>query len=250
MGARIEAPGGGVEADFGQEGVEELFLMGARIVAGEVFAGGMSGNGEGFFGDADKAGLKFCEEGGDFRRFPAGFVAFKKSVVGVAGVAPEVSHAAGEGQEFFEVGGNGGEVGLFARFYPGGTGEAAGPLVFLDEFGGDAGGATVVVSPAGETGGLGAVGGRVGRFTSGNPVADFRGCGEAVGEAGDLGGLLCAETVGFGREEGFLVPTEQSAGGAEEGQFPTPGTEFLVGFRQGWHRTMMRQENSPGNVFV
>jgi hypothetical protein len=197
--------------------VEELFLMGARIVAGEVFAGGMGGNGEGFFGDADKAGLKFCEEGGDFRRFPAGFVAFKKSVVGVAGVAPQVGHAAGDREEFFEVGGEGREVGLFAGFYPDRAGEAAGPLVFLDEFGGDAGGATIVVPPAGETGGLGAVGGRGGRFTRGKPVADFWGGSETVGEAGDLGGLFCAEGVGFGRQEGFLVPAKQSAGGPEEG---------------------------------
>ena len=107
MGAGVQPAGGGVETYFGKEGLEKLFLVGARIVAGKVFTGGVSRDGKSLFGNRDEAGLEFCKKSGDFPGFPAGFIAFQQGVVGLVGVAPEVSHAAGEGEEFFEVGGEG-----------------------------------------------------------------------------------------------------------------------------------------------
>ena len=248
VSAGVESPGGDIEADFWKQGLEKLFLIAAEVMAGEVFAGGVGGDGEGFFSDGDEARLELGEKGGDFRGFPAGFVAFEKGVIGLAGVTPEIGHAAGKGEEFFEMGGKGGEVGFPAGLDPDGAGEAAGALVFLDQIGGDLGGAVVVAPPAGKAGGLRAPRGRAGGLAGAEPLADFRSGGEAVGDAGDLGRLFRAEAVGFGREEGFLVPTEKAAGGAKEGQFPPPSAEFLVGHRQVGHSLMMRQENIPWNV--
>jgi hypothetical protein len=75
----------------------------------------------------------------------------------LVGIAPEVSHLAGEGEKFFEVWGEGGEVRVFAGFDPRGAGEADGEFVFFDKFSGDASGAVVVVAPTGDSGGFGGV---------------------------------------------------------------------------------------------
>ena len=146
------------------------------------------------------------------------------------------------------MGGKRGEVRFFPGFDPDRAGETAGPLVFLNKVGGDTGSAVVVVPPAGEAGGFGAVGRGGGNLAGREPVADLRGGGETVGEAGDLGGLFRSETVGFGWEQSFLVPSQEAPGGAKKGEFPASGAEILVGLRKGEHRLMMRQENIPWNV--
>jgi len=248
VGAGVEAPGGGVETDSGKEGLKELFLIRAGVVAGELLAGGMGGDGEGLFGDGDQAGLKFFEEGGDLPGFPARLVTFEQGVIGMVGISPKLGHAAGEGEEFLQVGGEGVEVGFFPGLDPCGPGEAAGALVFLHKVGGDPGGAVVIVPPAGEAGALRAVRGWLGGLAGGEPIPDFWSGGEAVGDAGDLGGLFRTERVGLRGQKGFLVPAEEAAGGAEQGQLPSPGAQFLVGFRQSGHSGILGQENIPWNV--
>jgi len=41
--------------------------------------------------------------------------------------------------------------------------------------------------------------------------------------------------VAFGWKEGFLVPSEQAAGGAKEGEIFSAGAEFFVGVRKVGH---------------
>ena len=90
------------------------------------------------------------------------------------------------------MGGKGGEIGFFAGFDPGRSGQGAGFLVFFDKLGGNTGGAEVIVSPSGDAGGFGGVGGESGRAII-QPAGDFRRSGQPVGEARDLGGLFRTE---------------------------------------------------------
>ena len=126
VGAGVETTSGDVETDFWDEGVEKLFLFGAGVVAAKIFAGGRGGEGKSFFGDSDKAGAKFGEKSGDVSGKPSGFVAFEKCVVGLVGIAPEIGHLCGKGEELFEVRRKGCEVGVFAGLDPSGAGKADG----------------------------------------------------------------------------------------------------------------------------
>ncbi len=70
-------------------------------MAAKIFAGGRGRQGKGFFGDSDKAGAKFGEKSGDVAGEPSWFVAFKERVVGLVGIAPEIGHLSGKGEELF-----------------------------------------------------------------------------------------------------------------------------------------------------
>ena len=74
--------------------------------------------------------------------------------------------------------------------------------------------------------------------------------GEAVGDAGEEGGLFGTEGVAFGGEDGFLIPREEAGGGAEQGEVFPSGAELFVGLRERGHRCMMKQDNTPWNVFL
>ena len=102
----------------------------------------------------------------------------------MVGVAPAVGHLAGEGEKFFEVRGEGGEVRVFAGFDPRGAGEADGEFVFFDKFGGDTSGTVVVVTPTGDSGGLGGERREGSAFTIIKPAGDVGVGREAVGYAG------------------------------------------------------------------
>ena len=229
VGTGVETTSGDVETDFWEEGVEKLFLFGAGVVAAKIFAGGRGGEGECFFGDSDKARAKFGEKSGDVSGEPSWFVAFEKRVVGLVGIAPEIGHLSGKGKELFEVRGKRREVGVFAGLDPSGAGEADGEFIFFDEFGGDASRAVVVVAPAGDGGGFGRERREGYVFALVEPTRDIVVGSEAMGDASDEGGLFGAKGVAFGWKEGFLVPSEQPAGGAEEGKIFPAGAEFLVG---------------------
>ena len=56
------------------------------------------------------------------------------------------------------------------------------------------------------------------------PTGDVGVGGEAVGDAGEEGGLFGAEGVAFRGEEGFLIPAEEARGGAEKGEVFTSST--------------------------
>jgi hypothetical protein len=157
VGAGVEATGGDVEADFRKEGLEELFLISAGVVAAKIRAGGGRGKGESFFGNGDEAWAEFFEKSSYVFGEPAWFVAFKKGIVGLVGVSPQIGHLPREHEKFFEVRGKGREVGVFAGLDPRGAGEANGELVFLDKFGRDSSGAMVIVAPTGDGGGFGGV---------------------------------------------------------------------------------------------
>ena len=222
VGAGVEPAGSRIESDFGQEGLEEFPLVGARVVTAKVFTGRVRGNGKSFFGDRDQAGAKFGKERSDIAGEPTWFVAFEEGIVRLVGVAPEVGHLAGEREKLFEVGGKGGEVGVFAGFEPSGAGESDGELVFFDQFGRDAGGSVVVVPPTGKGGSFGRVGGKRNVFALVEPMGDVGVGGEAVGDAGEEGGLFGTEGVAFWGEDGFLIPREEAGGGAEQGEvFPS-----------------------------
>jgi hypothetical protein len=183
VGAGVEATGASVETDFWKKKLEEFLLIGARVVASESFAGGWLRQGESFFGNGDEARAKFGKERSNIASQPTRFVAFEEGIVGLVGVAPEVSHLAGEGEKFFEVRGKGGEVRVFAGFDPCGAGEADGELVFFYKFGGDACGTMVVVAPAGDGGGFGGVGWEGSAFALIEPAGDVGVGREAVGDA-------------------------------------------------------------------
>jgi hypothetical protein len=215
--------------------VEKLFLFGAGVVAAKIFAGGRGGKRECFFGDSDKAGAKFGEKSGDVSGEPSGFVAFKECVVGLVGIAPEIGHLSGKGEELFEVGRKGCEVGVFAGLDPGGAGEADGEFVFFDEFCGDASCSVVVVAPAGDGGGFGSQRREGDVFALIEPTGDVVVGGEAMGDASDEGGLFGAKGVAFRWKEGFLVPSEQATGGAKKSKIFPAGAEFFVGVRKVGH---------------
>lgn len=82
------------------------------------------------------------------------------------------------------------------------------------------------------------------------PTGDIGVGGEAVGDAGEEGGLFGTKGVAFGGEEGFLVPREKAGGGAKEGEVFTAGAKFFVGLRQRGHGGMMKQDDIPWNVFL
>ena len=185
MGTGVEATCGDVEADFWKKKLEEFLLIGAGVVASESFTGGWLRQGESFFGNGNETRAKFCEKSCNVFGEPAWFVAFKKGIVGLVGVAPEVGHLAGEGEKFFEVRGKGGEVRVFAGFDPRGAGEADGELVFFDKFGGDTSGAMVVVAPTGDGGGFRGVGREGSAFALIEPAGDVGVGREAVGDAGE-----------------------------------------------------------------
>jgi hypothetical protein len=197
VGAGVESAGIRIESEFGQEGLEEFLLVGARVVTAKVFTGRVRGNGKSFFGDRDQAGAKFGKERSDIASQPTRFVAFEEGIVGLVGVAPEVGHLAGKGEKFFEVRGKGGEVRVFSGFDPRGAGEANGELVFFDKFGGDTSGAVVVVTPTGDGGGLGGVGREGSALALIEPAGDVGVGREAVGDPGEKGGLFGTEGVAF-----------------------------------------------------
>ena len=204
-------------------------------MAAKVFAGGGGGQSKGFFGDSDEAGTKFGEKSGDVSGEPSGFVAFEECVVGLVGIAPEIGHLSGKGKELFEVRRKGCEVGVFAGLDPRGAGEADGEFIFLDELGGNASCAVVVVAPAGDGRGFGRERREGYVFALIKPTCDVVVGSKAMGDASDQGGLFGAKGVAFRWKEGFLVPSEQTAGGAKEGEIFPAGAEFFVGVRKVGH---------------
>jgi hypothetical protein len=246
----VEATCGDVEPDFWKKKLEEFLLIGAGVVASESFAGGGLRQGESFFGDGNEARAKLGKERSDIASQPTRFVAFKEGIVGLVGVAPEVSHLAGEGEKFFKVWGKGGEVGVFAGFDPGCAGEADGKFVFFDKFGGDTSGAVVVVAPSGDGGGLGGVGREGSAFALIEPAGDVGVGREAVGDAGEKGRLFGTEGVAFRGEEGFLIPAEKACGSAKKGEVFASSAEIFVGIGKRGHGAMMKQQKGLGNVFL
>jgi hypothetical protein len=183
VGTGVEATGVSVESDFWKKKLEKFLLIGAGVVTAKVFTGGWLRQGESFFGNGHETRAKFCEKSCNVFGEPTWFVALKKGIVRLVGVAPEVGHLAGEGEKFFEVRGKGGEVRVFAGFDPRGAGEADGELVFFDKFGGDTSGAMVVVTPSGDGGGFRGVGWEGSAFTIIKPAGDVGVGREAVGDA-------------------------------------------------------------------
>jgi len=183
VGTGVEATCGDVETDFWKKKLEEFLLIGARVVASESFAGGWLRQGESFFSYGNEARAKFGKERSNIASQPTRFVALEEGIVGLVGEAPEVSHLAGEGEKFFKVWGEGGEVRVFAGFDPRGAGEADGELVFLYKLGGDASGAMVVVTPTGDGGGFRGVGREGSAFALIKPAGDVGVGREAVGDA-------------------------------------------------------------------
>ena len=145
--------------------------------------------------------------------------------------------------------GKGGEVGFFAGFDPDRSGQGAGLFVFFHKFGGNTGGAEIIVAPAGDAGGLGGVGGKSGGAVV-QPAGDFRRSGQTVGETGDLGRLFRPERVALGGKKRFLIPAQKPSRGAKKGEFLPSGTKFLECFWDGRHRRMMKQEKVPWNIFL
>jgi hypothetical protein len=250
VGTGVEATRGDVETDFWKKELEEFLLIGAGVVASESFAGGWLRQGECFFGNGNEARAKFGKERCDIASQPTRFVAFEEGIVGLVGVAPEVSHLAGEGEKFFKVWGKGGEVRVFSRFDPCSAGEADGEFVFFDKFGGDTSGAVVVVAPTGDGGGLGGVGWEGSAFALIEPAGDVSVGGEAVGDAREEGGLFGAEGVAFRGEEGFLIPAEEACGSAEKGEVFASCAEIFVGIGKRGHGVMMKQQKALWNVFL
>ena len=250
MGTGVEATGVSVEPDFWKKKLEKFFLIGAGVVTAKVFTGGRLRQGECFFGNGNETRAKFGKERSDIASQPTRFVAFEEGIVGLVGVAPEVGHLAGEGEKFFEVRSKGGEVRVFAGFDPCGAGEADGELVFFDKFGGDTSGAMVVVTPTGDGGGFRGVGREGSAFTIIKPAGDVGVGREAVGDAGEKGGLFGTEGVAFRGEEGFLIPAEEAGCSAEKGEVFASGAEFFVGLRQRGHAWMMKQDDTSWNVFL
>jgi hypothetical protein len=96
VGTGVEASCISVEPDFWKKKLEEFLLIGARVVATESFTGGGLRQGESLFGYGNEARAKLGKERSNITSQPTWFVAFEKGIVGLVGVAPEVSHLAGE----------------------------------------------------------------------------------------------------------------------------------------------------------
>ena len=227
-----EGVGGGVDAsaleveaeglgDFVVEGLLGFDGSGAVEVVERDGGGGLDGGG-GDFGEFTADGV---EEGGDFGGFGAAFVFGEEGVVGLVFVAPVVGFFAGDGEELVEMRGEGGEVVVFASLAPGGFGEGGGFGVAFDEFGGEFGGAFVLVSEFA----------LVGSGEGGESVAEPVRCAEFVNAALEVGELPGAEVNRSRGGEGFLVPIEGGGGGGEEGDFAEEvlhGGEFSEGSRR------------------
>jgi hypothetical protein len=82
------------------------------------------------------------------------------------------------------------------------------------------------------------------------PAGDVGVGREAVGDAGEKGGLFGTEGVAFRGEEGFLIPAEEAGCSAEKGEVFTSGAEFFVGIRERGHGAMMKQQKGLWNVFL
>jgi len=136
---------------------------------------------------------------------------------------------AGEGEKFFKVWGEGGEVRVFAGVDPCGAGEADGELVFFDKFGGDTSGTVIVVTPTGDSGSFGGVGWEGSAFALIEPAGDVGVGREAMGDAREEGGLFGTKGVAFRGEQGFLIPAKEACGGAEKGEVFAASAEFFVG---------------------
>ena len=221
-----------------------------RVVTTESFAGGGLSQGESFFGNGNEAKSKIGKKRSNIASKPTRLVAFEEGIVGLVGVAPEVGHLSGEGEKFFEVRGKGGEVRVFSGFDPRGAREADGEFVFFDKLGGDTSGAVVVVTPTGDSGGFGGVRWEGSAFALIEPAGDVGVGREAVGDAGEKGGLFGTEGVAFRGEEGFLIPAEEACGGAEKGEVFASGAEFFIGLRKWGHGVMMKQDDTSWNVFL
>jgi hypothetical protein len=141
-------------------------------------------------------------------------------------------------------------VRVFAGFDPRGAGEADGELVFFDKFGGDTSGAVVVVTPTGDGGGLGGEGWEGSAFALIEPAGNVGMGREAVGDAGEEGGLFGTKGVAFRGEQGFLIPAEEAGCSAEKGEVFASGAKFFVGLRKREHSVMMKQEKALWNVFL
>lgn len=168
----------------------------------------------------------------------------------MVGIAPEIGHLSGKGEELFEVRRKGCEIGVFASLDPGRAGEADGEFIFLNELGGDTSRSVVVVAPAGDGSGFGSEGREGYVFALIKPACDVVMGSKAMGDASDEGRLFGAKGVAFGWKEGFLVPSEQAAGGAKEGEIFPAGAEFFVGVRKRGHAGIMKQDHTSWNVFL
>ena len=96
MGAGVEATCRGVETDFWKKKLEEFLLIGTGVVASKCFTGGWLRQGESFFGNGDESWAEFSKKSCYVFSEPSRLVALKKGILGLVGVAPEVSHLAGE----------------------------------------------------------------------------------------------------------------------------------------------------------
>jgi hypothetical protein len=141
-------------------------------------------------------------------------------------------------------------VRVFAGFDPRGAGEADGEFVFFHEFCGDSRGAVVIMAPTGDGSGFGGVWRKGGAFALIEPAGDVSVGREAMRNAGEEGRLFSAERVTLRREEGFLIPAEETRGGTKKGQVFAAGAEFFVGLRKRGHARIMKQDDTSWNVFL
>ena len=209
VGGGVDAAALEVEAErFGDFVVEGLlgFDGGGAVEVVERDGGGGFDGGRGDFGDFAADGVK---EGGDFGGFGTTFVFGKEGVVGLVFVSPVLGFFAGDGEELVEMGREGGEVVVFASLAPGRFGEGGGFGIAFDKFGGELGGAFVLVGEFS----------LVGACEGGESVTEPVRCAEIVNTSLEVGELFGAEVNRSRGGEGFLVPVEGGGGGGEEGDF-------------------------------
>jgi hypothetical protein len=106
----------------------------------------------------------------------------------------------------------------------------------------------VVVAPAGDGSGFGRERREGYVFALIKPTCYVVMGSKAMGDASDESRLFGAKGVAFGRKEGFLVPSEQAAGGAKEGEIFPAGAEFFVGVRKVGHYENLMEEVDSNNV--
>lgn len=187
---------------FGDFAVEGFLGPDGAIAVEEVGGDGVGGIDRGG-GDLGEFGVDGVEEGGDFTGFGTAFVFGEKGVVGLVFVTPVIGFLAGDLEEFFKVGSEGGEVIFFASPGPGGFGEGGGLGIADDEFLREFGGASVLMGEFA----------LVGRVEGGEAIAEFsRGLEfvNATVEVGDLFGTVGNRSSG---SVGFLIPIEGGGGG-------------------------------------